>query len=325
MPRNRHQKVKLLYLVDILRMETDSHHPLRTNDIVDRLVALQIPEDRRTLTKDVEILNEMGYEVGVTTIGHQKAYYIEDKTLSILELKVLTDAVQAVPFVTEEQTEVMIDKITTLGGFQRSGVLKRNVITFDTVKRANEAIYDALMECEHAIRKQKKLMFRHFNYSAKHRPLYTNEDEPYVVDPIAVVYFEGNYYLLAYDERDRIGKFRVDRMTDLRVLEDKDVRPDAVLNRRNAKKYAAEARRLFAGEEEDMFFAFNKAVLNDVYDRFGEDLNIKIRDDGRYETTVKTVVTPSLLGWLFIHAGDIEVFGPDAITGAYQAQLAKAQ
>ena len=62
MQENR-QKIKLLKLIELLRQETDELHPLSTKEICNRLGAMGISCERRTLTKDIAFLNEQGYEV----------------------------------------------------------------------------------------------------------------------------------------------------------------------------------------------------------------------------------------------------------------------
>ena len=60
MQENR-QKIKLLKLIELLRQETDELHPLSTNEICNRLGAMGISCERRTLTKGIALLNEQGY------------------------------------------------------------------------------------------------------------------------------------------------------------------------------------------------------------------------------------------------------------------------
>lgn len=87
------QKIKLLILYEILRQETDEEHPMRTNDICQRLEQKSISCDRRTLAEDIQTLNEFGFEVHSRRVGKGKGYYIEDRSFSLPELKVLIDAV----------------------------------------------------------------------------------------------------------------------------------------------------------------------------------------------------------------------------------------
>ena len=47
------QKIKLLKLIELLQYETDELHPLSTNEICNRLSAMGISCERRTLAKDI--------------------------------------------------------------------------------------------------------------------------------------------------------------------------------------------------------------------------------------------------------------------------------
>lgn len=56
-------KIRLIKLLEILRQHSDEDNYMSTNEIIERLAAIGIVCDRRTLYKDVELLNESGYEV----------------------------------------------------------------------------------------------------------------------------------------------------------------------------------------------------------------------------------------------------------------------
>lgn len=110
------QKIKLLKLMELLWQETDEHHPLSTNEICSRLSTMGISCERRTLAKDILLLNEQGFEVMCCRVGKEKGYYIEDRSFSLPEIKILIDAVQAANFITEKKSSELIDKISALGG-----------------------------------------------------------------------------------------------------------------------------------------------------------------------------------------------------------------
>lgn len=63
MAQDNCQKIKLLKLMELLRHETDEQHPLTTIQICTRLTDMGITCDRRTLSRDMTILNEHGFEV----------------------------------------------------------------------------------------------------------------------------------------------------------------------------------------------------------------------------------------------------------------------
>lgn len=98
--------------------------------------------ERRTLTKDIAVLNDQGYEVMWNWVGKEKGYYIEDRSFSVPELKILIDAVQAAGFITDKKTAELIDKIADLGGSHRADIMKSNMVCFNTRKHSNCNVTD---------------------------------------------------------------------------------------------------------------------------------------------------------------------------------------
>ena len=96
-------KIKYLKIWDILRQETDEQHPMSTPDLIARLEACGISCDRRTLYRNIEELNENGYEILVKK-GKSNGYYVEDRSFDIPEIQILMDAVQAASFITDKET-----------------------------------------------------------------------------------------------------------------------------------------------------------------------------------------------------------------------------
>lgn len=62
MAQENWQKYKLLKLLELLRQETDEQNPLTTSALCSKLAEMGISCERRTLTKDIAVLNELGYE-----------------------------------------------------------------------------------------------------------------------------------------------------------------------------------------------------------------------------------------------------------------------
>ena len=98
------KKIKLLKLMELLREETDEQNPMVAKDVCKRLADKGVIVDRRVLTRDIDILNNFGYEIMSTMVGHEKAYYVVDRSFSVPELKILIDAVQAATFITDKKT-----------------------------------------------------------------------------------------------------------------------------------------------------------------------------------------------------------------------------
>lgn len=156
-------KIKLLKLWEMLCQNTDETHPLTTNEIVERLEKNGIRCDRRTVTMDIDMLNECGYEVMSRFVGHNKAYYVADCGFSTSELKILIDAVQATTFITDKKSDELIKKLATLGGSYRADLLTRNLVAFNMHKHTNEQVYYAVLNIETALLERKKVSFFYYD------------------------------------------------------------------------------------------------------------------------------------------------------------------
>ena len=313
MAQDNCQKIKLLKLLELLRQETDEQHPLTTMDICNRLGAMGISCERGTLSKDVALLNEQGYEVMWRWVGKEKGYYIEDRSFSIPELKILIDAIQASSFITEKKTADLIGKIANLGGSHRAELLQGNMVCFNTRKHSNESIYYNVSSLEDALQHQKKVLFRYFDLDEQGQKVYRREGHRYVVEPVALVFNEDNYYLVVYSSRhDSTANYRVDRMDHVEVLSDA-VSEKAISLRGGVAEYTEQAFKMYGGTPTDIVIEFDNQLIGAVYDKFGEDTQMMRSGENKCIATVKVQISPTFWGWLFQFAGLMKVISPDNV------------
>ena len=313
MAQDNCQKIKLLKLLELLRQETDEQHPLTTMDICNRLGAMGISCERRTLSKDVTLLNEQGYEVMWRWVGKEKGYYIEDRSFSIPELKILIDAIQASSFITEKKTADLIGKIANLGGSHRAELLQGNMVCFNTRKHSNESIYYNVSSLEDALQHQKKVLFRYFDLDERGQKVYRREGHRYVVEPVALVFNEDNYYLVVYSSRhDNTANYRVDRMDHVEVLSDA-VSEKAISLRGDVAEYTEQEFKMYGGTPTDIVIEFDNQLIGAVYDKFGEDTQMMRSGENKCIATVKVQISPTFWGWLFQFAGLMKVISPDNV------------
>ena len=242
MAQENWQKIKLLRLAELLRQETDEKHPMPTNQVCARMKSMDIPCDRRTLSKDVALLNDMGIEIMSCWIGKEKAYYAEERTFSVPELKIIIDAIQAASFITEKKSGELIAKIASLGGSHRANIMKSNLVHFNTRKHSNESIYYNVDAIENALVKKKKFIFKYFDLDVNSKRKYRRDGHHYVVEPVALVFNEDNYYVVTYSSRhDNTANYRVDRMEAVEVV-DEDICDKALELRADIGEYTEQAR-----------------------------------------------------------------------------------
>ena len=323
MIRENYRKVKLLKLLELLRQHTDEQHPLTTNQICAAMGEMGIPCDRRIVTQDVANLNELGYEIMSIMVGHEKAYYVADRSFSVPELKILIDAVQASSFITEKKTAELVEKLAALAGSHRAEVLKRNMVCFNTRKHSNEKILYIIDELEEAILTQKKVIFLYFDLDEKGQRVYRRGGHHYVVEPVALVFNEDNYYLTCYSSRhDSTSNYRVDRMDAVQIIQE-DCSEKAMALRDEVAAYTEQAFKMFGGRVEDVVLEFDRSLVGVVYDRFGESVKMIPSGEKNCIATVKVRISPVFWGWLFQFAGEMRIISPATLQEEYRQRGAK--
>lgn len=320
MAKENIRKVKLLKLLELLRQNTDEDHPMSTAQLFTALSEMGIPCDRRTISQDIITLNELGYEIMSVMKGHDKCYYVEDRSFSIPELKILIDAVHASSFITEKKSEELISKIAALAGTHRAEVLKRNMVCFNTRKHSNERIFYNVDDLEDAILRQKKVLFRYFDLDEKGERVYRRDGHRYVVEPIALVFNEDNYYLTCYSSRhDSTSNYRIDRMDAVEVLQE-DCCEKAIALREQVAIYTEQAFKMFGGQIEDIVLEFDRSLIGVVYDRFGENTKMMSTSGSKCIASVKVQISPVFWGWLFQFAGQMNILSPSNLLAEYKSR-----
>jgi predicted DNA-binding transcriptional regulator YafY len=321
MAEENYQKIKLLKIMEILRQETDEEHPMTKVELASRLVAMNISCSPRSLIRDIKLLNEQGYEIMERLMGHEKGYFVCDRSFSVPELKILIDAVQAASFVTDKKTGELIDKIAALGGSHRAGILKGNIVKFNTRKHRNETVYYTVGFIEDAIQKNKKIIFKYFDLDENGQKVYRRDGHHYVVEPVALVFNEDNYYLIVYSEKhDNTANYRVDRIDSVEVLDD-PISEKARSLRRKVARYTEEAFKMFNGQPETVTLRFSDKLIGPVLDKFGEVTKMTRVDDHTIEATVQVRIAPTFWGWLFQFGKQMKIVAPDEIKDQYKQQL----
>ena len=120
------KKLKLLYLAKYLEEETDQEHPAGMPELLAYLTANGISAERKSVYDDLRLLESFGMDVE-TVKGRQFGYYLGERTFQLPEVKLLVDAVQAVPFLTQKKSMELIGKLEQLTSRPMARQLRRQV------------------------------------------------------------------------------------------------------------------------------------------------------------------------------------------------------
>ena len=312
------QKIKLLKLMEMLKADSSQEHPLTTEMICMRLAVFDIKCDRRTVTRDINTLKKFGYDIGVKQVGHEKGYYTNEVDFSTAQLKVIIDAIRAASFIPADKSQELIEMIAALGDGRKENILTTSLVCFNKSKHNNAEIYANVTTLEEALASKKKASFVYFDKNENNERVYRKGKKRYVVEPMALIYNEDNFYLMCFSAKyNGIENYKVDHMDEVRI-EDETVSEKAVLPDDDIAKYTEQVFKMYNGPVVDITIEFKDKLIDVVQDKFGEDTKIIRTGIDRCVASIKIQVSPVFWGWLFQFVGEMTIVSPEQLREDYK-------
>ncbi len=310
MPKSDNQKLKIFYILDYLQRNSHEDHPVRASDLIAMLDREHnISCDRKTVYSDVAALQEYGVDI-VSLPGKNGGYYIASRNFELPELKLLIDAVQSSRYLTEKKSRELIEKLLAQCNEQDAKLMKRNVLVSGRVKSMNETIYYSVDTVQEAIAQNRQITFRYFDWDFGGKRKY--REKPYIASPYGLCQDNENCYLLALSDRHGITAYRVDRMTDIDLL-DTPRTPCPELTGKALIDHANRLFQMYSGDAVDVKLRFHNSLLNVVIDRFGKDT--MLIPDGKefFNFTVRVAVSPMFLSWVMGFGSKAKILYPQSV------------
>ena len=323
MAKSSNQKLKLMYLAKILQEKTDEDHGLTMPELIEQLALYDVKAERKSIYDDIEALrDQLDMDVEKRVEGNPTEYYLGSRDFELAELKLLVDAVQSSRFMTREKTEDLIRKIEGLASTHQAKQLSRQVHVANRVKTMNKSIYtvDGL---HGAISQNRQISFQYVKWNVKMEREPQHNGKIYKVSPWALMWDDENYYLVAFDsENQEIRHYRVDRMTNLKQLEERREGEDA-FKHFDMGIYSRKTFGMYHGRDEHVTLRCENSMADSIIDRFGQDLFLRPVDESYFDVTVKVSVSPVFLTWLMNFGGRVRIESPQWVIDE-QVKLAKA-
>ena len=311
MARKENQKQKLFRLLEIFMRETDEEHGLSLAEIISRLEEYGICAERKSLYDDFITLGELGYEVTHTATRPPK-YKLENRIFELAELKMLVDAVQSSKFITAGKSREIIEKLGLFAGAHHSRELSRQVYVEDRIKTINPSSIYSIDSIHAAINESRKLSFKYFDYNGEKKKVLRHNGAPYTVSPCALMWDDERYYLVAYDENEKIIKnFRVDKMQDVLPLEEPRS-ADPTLEKFDPADYSKKIFGMYGGTEELVTIECRERLAGAMIDRFGMS-PVFIKTDFGFKFSIRAMVSPNFFSWVLGFGTDMRVLAPERV------------
>lgn len=317
------KKLVILYILDILQKYTDEEHRLSQKEIQDILKReYEMTVDRKAVKRN--LLNLIEYESNIEyrevsrkdifrkkdSVSYKGTSDFADKEISeddLLwtdfylkqkftneELRLLIDSLLFSKHIPYSQAKELIKKLESLSNIYFKSC-SQYIYPLPVERTDNKQVFYNIAILDDAIRKKKKVLFEYAEYHTdKKMHLKKREDgsvREYIITPYQMAVQEGKYYLICnYDKYDDISNYRVDRIRNIQILEEKG-KPFETLKwsghqPMNLNEYMKEHVYMYSSENAFVKFRIVKAMISDVIDLFGKGVNFSEETDTHVSVSV---------------------------------------
>lgn len=309
MAKSENQKLKLLYLKQLLEQESDELHPIGMQRIIDHLEGLGIKAERKSIYSDMECLQQFGMDI-LCRKGPNGGYYLASRDFELPELKLLVDAVQASKFLSEKKSMQLISKLSNLAGIHDAGKLKRQVVVSGRVKTMNESIFYNVDRLHEAIASNRQIRFRYFDWTLSGEKQF--RPDTYAASPYALLWDNEYYYLIAHSERHGLTHYRVDKMAQITETDQPRFMDDSFRSL-DLSRYGRSVFGMFGGEHRQVRLQFHTSLVGVVRDRFGRELMLIPDGSEHFTCTAEIAVSPVFFGWLAGFGDRAKILWPEDV------------
>lgn len=287
------QKLRTLYLMDIMLERTDEEHLLNASQLCSILEnEYGISADRRTIYSEMDILKKYGLDI-IQKKGKNPGYYIGSRDFELPELKLLVDA----------------------------AMLSKYVFIVNRPKTENETVYYNVDYIHTAIYENKEIKFHYAEWTVKKELKLKKDGAFYVVSPWALTWDDENYYLVAYDAAAGIIKhYRVDKMQNTEILET-DRKGEESFQNFDLAAFAKKTFGMYGGVDAEVTLECRNELAGVVIDRFGHDVWLIPQGEDHFKTRVLVSVSPQFFGWVTGIGSGMKITGPENVKAEYKAYM----
>ncbi len=325
------KKLLIINILDILRKYTDENHRLSQKDIIEILKnEYTMTADRKAVRRNILNLIDFGYEIeysesirmvpNAKTGELEESYIMSDfylvRDFTDGELRLLIDGLLFSKHIPYSQCKELVDKLAGLSNKYFESHIK-HIRTMPDNAPKNKQLFYTIEVLDEAISRGRKVAFTYNSYGTdkKLHPRLSSDGNAreYIVNPYQIAASNGRYYLICnYDKYDNIANYRLDRITNIKILDvpSKPARQVRGLeNGIDLPRHMAEHIYMFSGDSATVTFRFKKYILNDVLDWFGGDIAFTEESDDEVTARV-TVNLNAMRRWALQYALHARVLTP---------------
>lgn len=360
------QKLKTYLILQILQQKTDEDHLMDAEDIRSNLDKLGIVAERRSIYRDIQAINEAcwllerlhdGEEVDIYD-AHEaiendaddeekiicykkltkdnKGYYVKQRRYSPEEIRLLAESVYTAKFLSAKESDRLADVLCDFVSEHQAEAIRHDVFVTDRTKTNNKNVLSYISTIASAMatkvegekHEPEKISFQYLSYSVSDlKQVKRRKGEQYIVSPYKILAVDGNYYLLAFDDRSKkMRTFRIDRMKGVGftgVPRDGAEEFAAI----DLKNYTRERFGMFDGRRAYVSIRCINPLLDTMVERFGTENSTRYAKDDEDHFIVSTWVRISnqFFGWLLGFGRRVKLIGDEETVKGFAAYLDKVR
>lgn len=301
----------VIYILNILKKYSDEDHILTAKEITDLIKdEYDVENDDRTIRRNISLLKDkLGYDISTRDENKKGYYLIRDyyNDFTVGELRTIMDTISFAPYITKKKSLNIIGKCMELLNDYELEKLDDYKIYSDKIKTNNEEVIDNIESIYDAIYMGKKIKYNYNKYSIDSNKLIIKTNKDNIISPYAIINSLQEFYVVGLkNNEDIIKTFRIDRMTNLTILNDNK---SNMFKEKDIKEFIDSKISMFAGNPVNITIKFHKSLLDNIVDLFGKELDFKIYDKDNYKVTIN-VNEEGFKYWILRNIENVEIISP---------------
>ena len=357
--KKSNQKLKPYLVLQYLLKNTDENHLATAYDIIAFLEdGCGIEAERRSIYKDIEdinkvalmLQNECSIEEAESDLQEnkddpsirlvvydksRKGFYVQSASrhFDLNDMRLLAECVYSAKFIAEGQAKRLVDNVICdfISAYQAEKI-KHDAFLTDRVKTTNRAVLNSISTINEAMSTRldgkshipEKIRFKYLKFSIDDvgQQVERRRGQNYTVSPFHFIINDGNYYMLAFDDKSQVIKtYRVDRMKNVE-LTGEPREGDEAFAKVDIRSFAQRTISMYSGKQERITIRFVMSLLDTAIEQFGtKDVRFKKLDETHFTMTATLDISEHLFGWLLRFGKRVKIISPDYVAKQFANYL----
>ncbi|MDU1314238.1 MAG: WYL domain-containing protein [Clostridium septicum] len=307
-------------VIDILREHTNEDNTLTIAEInIFLKEKLGVTKDRHTITSYINKAMESDHDI-IKIQGHKNKYYINTPILEEYEIKFIVDCLSANKCITHKKTMELEKKLCNFIDKKTRENIYKSALVENRSKTRNEEIFYNIDKITKAINIHSKIQFNYVGLNENRKLIAKMKDgykRIYKAIPLHLHIKNENYYLmLIIESKNTIAFYRVDRMVNVEVLEEKINYEDYIedYDNFNPIDYCSKCFKMYTGDKEiKVRLLIEKWMINFLIDELGDSVKIFRLESGKHIAEFNVFYSKGLVGWILGLGTSAKVIGPKVL------------